>query len=69
MNNTPTNTAPVFLHHTHSNAQGGVATYYAHPIVASKVKVPVDILDRAAAVQSHVFAGAWLVGRRLGVVK
>lgn len=70
MNNTPTSADPVFsLHHTHSNAHGRVATYYAHPIVASKINLPVNILDRASAVQSHVYAAAWLVGLKNGAAK
>ena len=60
MNNACTETIPLPLHHTHSNA---------HPLVASKVNLPVDVLDMAAAVQSHVYAAAWLAGRKNGAVE
>ena len=62
-------TAPTFkikpepvslLHHTHSNADGKVVTYYAYQLITNPQQFPLNIFDRPSAVQSHVYAAAWL---------
>ena len=55
------------LHHTHSNAECHVSTYYAYPLITNPQQFPLNIFDRPSAVQINVYAAAWLAGVRMGV--